>query len=193
MAEHWPDSANRRGFFQHLLGEVKQRATRAAEEKVVQHRYVRPPGAAPEVAFLASCTRCGLCAEACPYEVIRLAPVRDGLAARTPYLEPELLACEVCETIPCAAACPTDALTVPDRGWEQLKLGRVVFNPETCITFAGQQCRVCIDACPIGEPALSQDAQGHPVLKREGCVGCGICIRDCVSSPTSFTFVPLEP
>jgi NAD-dependent dihydropyrimidine dehydrogenase PreA subunit len=94
--------------------------------------------------------------------------------------------------MPCARACPTGALTVPASGWKGYRLSVIELVPERCLTFRGTPCRVCVDACPIGETALAQDAAGHPVLRREGCVGCGVCVRECVSFPSSFEFRPAE-
>ncbi|HRP08747.1 MAG TPA: 4Fe-4S dicluster domain-containing protein, partial [Gemmatimonadales bacterium] len=108
------------------------------------------------------------------------------------YLEPARISCLACADMPCAAACPTDALTVPADDWQHERLGRVEFHAERCITFQGKPCRVCADACPVGETALAIDSDGHPVLKAEGCVGCGTCVRDCITIPSSFTFIPLD-
>jgi ferredoxin-type protein NapG len=94
--------------------------------------------------------------------------------------------------MPCVRACPTDALTAPPHGWSGYRLGELEFFPERCVTFRGQSCRACADACPIGTSALDMDEAGHPVLKQEGCVACGVCIRACISVPPSFAFRPGE-
>jgi len=31
------------------------------------------------------------------------------------------------------------------------------------------------------------DESGHPSLRREGCVGCGVCVHDCIARPPAFT------
>jgi ferredoxin len=149
-------------------------------------RYFRPPGAAPEIAFLASCTRCGDCIDVCPVHAIVKAPTGAGLAAGTPVIEPTLQACVVCADMPCAAACETGAPVVPDDGWARVKMGRLTLDTERCITFQGVPCGVCARACPVGERALATDMAGHPVLKAEGCVGCGVCVTACVTNPSSL-------
>jgi ferredoxin-type protein NapG len=98
----------------------------------------------------------------------------------------------VCPDMPCAAACPTDALNVPEHGWDGHRIGVLEFLPERCITYRGISCTVCSAACPIGEAALGMDEAGHPVLRIEGCVGCGMCLNACVSTPKSFTLTPVE-
>jgi ferredoxin-type protein NapG len=113
--------------------------------------------------------------------------MRGGLSAGTPYIDPGAAPCVVCPDMPCVAACPTEALTPPAAGWMVFRLGTLEFHPERCVTFRGVECRACADACPVGTAALVMDAGGHPVVRREGCVGCGACVRACITSPPSFT------
>lgn len=183
---------DRRSFFRQLFGDAVGRVAKATEDRVVQQRYVRPPGALTEVAFLAACTRCGECARVCPAGVILNVTSRGGLAAGTPYLEPARMPCIACVDMPCAAICPTEALTVPPDGWRSERLGRIEFHAERCVTFEGKPCRVCADACPVGERALAIDDAGHPMLRADGCVACGTCVRECITIPSSFTFHPLD-
>jgi ferredoxin len=84
-----PGETDRRDLFRSVFGEWLERLVAETERKFVQQRYVRPPGALPELAFLAACTRCGACAPACPVRAILTVPSAGGLAAGTPYLEPE--------------------------------------------------------------------------------------------------------
>ena len=180
------DSGGRRDFFRETLGRALREVAEHTERRVVRRRYVRPPGAIAEVGFLAACTRCGACGEVCPVHAIVNAPPAAGLAAGTPYLEPSVTACVVCADMPCTRACPTGALLVPADGWAAIKLGRLELDPERCITFHGAPCGVCARACPVGERALVMDQAGHPVIKAEGCVGCGVCVTACVTVPSSL-------
>jgi ferredoxin-type protein NapG len=177
---------DRRGFFKDTLGKVAREVARRAEDRVAPKRYFRPPGVASEAAFLALCTRCGDCVTACPVQAIRTAPPSAGLAAGTPMIEPSVTACVVCQDMPCARACPTGALTVPPDGWASVRLGVLELDADRCITFHGSSCGVCARACPVGEAALALDAAGRPVLKPEGCVGCGVCVTSCVTVPSSL-------
>jgi MauM/NapG family ferredoxin protein len=187
-----PDFSDRRALFRGTMGKWLETMMEQAERRVAPDRYLRPPGALPEVAFLTACTRCGDCITACPPFALRKVPASAGFAAGTPYIDPDLQACTACPTMPCAAACPTDALTLPSEGWAGYRLATLEFIPERCVTFAGTPCRACADACPIGTRALAIDADGHPVLKAEGCVGCGVCVRACITRPSSFRLHPLE-
>lgn len=177
-----------RSAFDQWIGHVVERT----EGRIAPRRYPRPPGALPEVGFLAACTRCGACADVCPSSAILTVRPEGGLAAGTPYLDPSLQPCTVCPDMPCAVACPTAALSVPVSGWAGYRLGHLELVAERCVTFQGTPCTACADACPVGESALAIDAAGHPVIRREGCVGCGICVRACITSPSSFVLTPAE-
>ena len=183
---------DRRTFFARTLGRLAREAATLAERRVAPQRFVRPPGALPEVLFLTACTRCGDCIPVCPVHAIVRAPASAGLAAGTPIIEPAVTACVACADMPCAAACPTDALTVPAGGWEGVRLGRLALDPERCIAFQGVTCGVCARACPVGERALALDDRGRPVIRAEGCVGCGTCVTACVTLPSSLALTPLE-
>ena len=50
------------------------------------------------------------CVRACPYHTLRLADLGSGAAAGTPYFVAREIPCEMCEDIPCVAACPSRAL-----------------------------------------------------------------------------------
>jgi len=178
---------DRRSFFRTTLGRVADAVADRAESRVVQQRYLRPPGALREVAFLASCTRCGDCLSACPVSAILKAPTSAGLAAGTPFIDTRVRACIACDDMPCAAVCPTDALTVPENGWVGYKMADLELVPERCIAFYGSECGACARACPVGDEAIYMDDSGKPVIKAEGCVGCGSCVRACVTSPPSLT------
>ena len=179
-------------LFQRAIGKWLGDVLDKTEDRVVATRYMRPPGALPEIGFLAACTRCGKCSEVCPPHAIRVVRSDGGLAAGTPFIDPKLQPCIACPDMPCVEACPTGALTVPEHRWAGYRLAEVSFRPDRCITFQGSSCRVCADACPVGEAALVMDEQGHPSLHREGCVGCGVCVRECVTTPSSFQLTMSE-
>lgn len=176
----------RREFFRRTVGRLAREAAVRTERRVITERHHRPPGALPELEFLAACTRCGKCTEVCPPGAIRPLPPRAGLGAGTPAIDAAIQPCTVCEDIPCAAACPTGALLLPADGWARISMGRLELVPERCIAFHGVACGVCARACPVGEEALALDAEGRPILKAEGCVGCGVCVRACVTAPRSL-------
>jgi ferredoxin-type protein NapG len=183
---------DRRDFFRQSFGQWAERMLERTEERLVQQNYYRPPGALPEVAFLAACTRCGACEDVCPPHAILPVPPSGGLAAGTPSIDPRIQPCVGCVDMPCVKSCPTGALTLPPGGWTGYRMGTLEFAPERCVTYQGTPCRVCADACPVGERALAMDDAGHPVIRLEGCIGCGVCVRECITSPSSFQLSMLE-
>jgi ferredoxin-type protein NapG len=183
-----PGDSNRREVLRSALNEWLEHLVSRTEDRVVSRRYFRPPGALPEMGFLAACTRCGACAEACPPHAIIKVSALGGLAAGTPYIDLGVQPCTACPTMPCAAACPSQALAVPATGWAGYRIARAEFRPEQCVTYRGTPCRLCADSCPVGETALTIDDAGHPVLRSEGCIGCGVCANVCPTAPSSFDF-----
>ena len=183
---------DRRSFFRDAFGKLLREATARTARRVAPRGVFRPPGAASELEFLATCTRCGDCIAVCPVHAILKAPAEAGLAVGTPWIEPAVQACVVCEDMPCARACETGALVVPVDGWSSIHMGSLTLDPARCITFQGVACGVCARVCPVGERALALDAGGHPVLHPEGCVGCGVCVTACVTAPSSLILQPME-
>ena len=186
-----PGPLDRRAFFSQGLTRALREIVGAVEQKVVQAQYVRPPGALPEAAFLAACTRCGACADVCPVHAITKLPPSAGLAAATPVLDVAVTACLMCEAMPCAAACPTPALEVPAWGWRDAKMAQVTIDESRCITYRDVECGICARVCPVGEDALRMDDRGRPVIGA-ACTGCGQCLNACVTTPTSLRAQPLE-
>lgn len=184
------EPGDRRTFLRETVGRIAQEVARRTERRVVRQRFVRPPGAIDEVAFLAACTRCGACMDVCPPHAIGKAPANAGFAAGTPVIDPVAQPCTVCPDMPCAAACPTGALLLPERGWTGYHMAALELEPERCIAFHGVPCGVCARACPIGDEALTLDAAGRPVIRVERCVGCGVCVRACVTTPPSLKLHP---
>lgn len=176
---------SRRGFLSEAIRLVAREAGGLLADKVAPRRNFRPPGALPEPAFLAACTRCGYCVDACPAEAVALLPSSAGLAAGTPAIEPISQPCIACEGMFCATVCPSGALVPPVGGWASERIGRLSLDESRCIAFQGVECGVCARICPVGATALDLDHAGRPVI-REACVGCGVCVRACVTSPSSL-------
>ena len=76
--------ADRRSLLRSGLDRWVKYIVSDAESRLVSKKYFRPPGALPEIGFLAACTRCGKCAEVCPPRAILTVRPDGGLAAGTP-------------------------------------------------------------------------------------------------------------
>jgi|SRR5581483_3225509 len=181
-----PDpSVSRRDFFTRGLFQALGRAADAIGPRMGERDLIRPPGALPEPAFLAACTRCGDCMTACPVGALIPVGGDHGLATGTPLLQPDVNACAMCADMPCARACPTGALEAPHDLWARVRLASIAIDESRCIaTSRGVECGVCARVCPAGPNALRMDATG-PTLG-PACTGCGTCISSCVTLPSSI-------
>ncbi|MDA0999886.1 MAG: 4Fe-4S dicluster domain-containing protein [bacterium] len=155
---------------------------------------LRPPGAAPEKDFLSICTGTGDCARACPAEAILMYPRTEGedTFALQPVIRAADSPCVVCDELACMKACPTGALTLVPR--ESIRMGRAEVHPDECLAILGQDedCRFCVDRCPIGATAIrieSWEGKTGPVVK-DGCVGCGVCEFHCPVYPGAIRVIP---
>jgi len=174
---------------------------------------LRPPGALPEKQFLASCIKCGMCVEACPYDALELARPEDDTPIGTPYFVPRTTPCYMCRDIPCVPACPTGSLdkslvSEKDDDGELIlninlaKMGLAVLDRDTCIAYAGIQCDACYRACPLIDRAITVEytriertgkhAMLAPVVHSDICTGCGLCENACVTRKASIFILPRE-
>ena len=162
---------------------------------------IRPPGALDEPEFLAACVRCGLCVRDCPFDTLKLAELGDNIATGTPYFEARKVPCEMCDDIPCVAACPTGALDhdLTDIGEARMGLA-VLIDQETCLNFLGLRCDVCYRVCPVIDEAITLElvhnprsdrhAMLLPTVHSDHCTGCGKCEKSCVLPEAAIKVLP---
>ena len=163
---------------------------------------LRPPGALPEEDFLAACIRCGLCMRECPYDTLQLAELGvDAAATGTPFFTARDVPCEMCDDIPCVAACPTGALDKSLKHIDDAKMGvAVLVDQENCLNYLGLRCDVCYRVCPVIDDAITLEAShnersGHhaifvPTVHAEHCTGCGKCEKSCVLPEAAIKILP---
>jgi ferredoxin-type protein NapG len=162
---------------------------------------LRPPGAVPEADFNGACIRCGLCVRDCPFDMLHLARLGDEIPTGTPYFIARQAGCEMCEDIPCVAACPTNALSHDLTDIDEADMGlAVVVDQENCIAFRGLRCEVCFNICPIRGKAITLSMQRNersgkharfiPVVHSEACTGCGKCEEACILEEAAIKVLP---
>lgn len=144
----------------------------------------RPPGAIEESQFLAGCTRCNDCAEACPYDAIRRAPERLVAIAGTPTIEADTSACMMCQEFPCIAACEPGVLvsSIPK------VMGTAKITEHLCLAHHGTTCTVCSERCPVA--GAIQVNRGKPTIDESTCVGCGVCRYVCPAPENAILLMP---
>lgn len=162
------------GFLSLLLGE---------EAEAAAARLLRPPGALPEAEFLATCLRCGQCAQVCPQQAIRIGRGDKGLSIGTPYIEPRSSACDLC--MDCSKVCTSKALRAIEK--EKVKMGTAVINQDRCLAWQGDECKVCYTSCPFYNRAITLAEHKKPVVNPDVCAGCGICEHVCIVNPAAIT------
>ncbi|WP_321395626.1 MauM/NapG family ferredoxin-type protein [Emcibacter sp.] len=160
---------------------------------------IRPPGALGEKLFRGACVHCGLCVEACPYGILKLATLEEPVATGTPYFTARDNPCEMCVDIPCVKACPTGALNHGLTDIREARMGLAVFTgAETCYAMQGTACRSCYMACPLKNDAITmtQFTRGkktvfQPTVHASACTGCGKCEEACITPAASIKVLPL--
>jgi ferredoxin-type protein NapG len=174
---------SRRDFFRFSFGRSKETAKEAVKT-VAKIKFprtsIRPPGAMSEERFLVLCTRCGDCKTACPHDAIHMMDISGGIAANTPFIDPEHTACQFCEDMPCIKSCEPRALLENPKD-VPYKIGVAELHAEHCLVAQGQYCDYCFKACPPGVNAIKEGDDRMPVIDQEACVGCGKCEYICVS------------
>ena len=146
---------------------------------------LRPPGAIDEQSFLAGCTRCELCMQACPHDAIVHAPARLREAAGTPMIDADRQPCLMCADFPCISACEPGVLTalVP------ATMGTAKITEHLCLPHHGTSCTVCSEQCPVENAIVI--SHGKPTVNEATCTGCGVCRWVCPAPENAILLMPI--
>ena len=177
---------SRRTFALGVGGVVACMGLGAGLKAVPAAAVVRPPGGQDEERFLAGCTRCEKCVEACPNDAIKLCHLEDGIInLRTPQMNFYSNYCDFCQQENggkplCVAACPTGSLVLDAGATAQnTVIGKAELTANWCLAYLGMGCHKCYDVCPWD--AIALDDQNRPYVIEDKCNGCGACEAACVS------------
>jgi len=155
----------------------------------VIREVLRPPGAVAEKKFLDTCYRCGNCVDVCPAKAIRPMSTENVTQTGTPYIDPDLSACVVCDELACMKACPSGALQLVSDP-RRIRMGLAAVDNAVCVRSKGGNCTLCIDKCPFGTEAIRLNAAGAIEVVSAGCVGCGSCQFYCPTTPKAIVVHP---
>lgn len=159
-----------------------------APQMDLERDFFRPPGSIGELEFLTTCTRCGKCKEICPEESIQLFPLSSGAKlVNTPFLDPNESPCTFCHK--CIEVCSDNALNL-DAYKKQPFLGYVKLHKNRCLGFQQVMCDYCVRACPV-DGAL-RIVNGIPVISKQHCTGCGICVTSCMADGSALQVILKE-
>ena len=158
---------------------------------------IRPPGARSEIDFLTRCSRCYLCVESCPNNILRTNAVNLKQDSR----RPEFFAFQLptvdfslgkgyCEKdcVQCSTVCPSGALIklLPDEK-ARAPIARVQFTFDRCLLYYQHECSICRRECPydaINFVWSEEEYEKLPVIDESKCVGCGRCVVFCPGQPS---------
>jgi len=171
-----------------LASVAVSRATPLFNPNKPNPELIRPPGALPELEFLARCVKCGECMKVCTTNGLQPTFLQAGLEGIwSPMLVPEIGYCEYNCTL-CGQVCPTGAiqLLTPEQK-KKWRIGSAWFDRSRCLPHVGtENCVVCEEHCPTPKKSIRfrvRDRFGHevkqPYVDLNTCTGCGICVAKC--------------
>jgi MauM/NapG family ferredoxin protein len=158
--------------------------------QVLPNFLLRPPGAQPPGKFEDACSRCGKCVEVCPANAIKIDP-NQRIGGGYPFIVAADRPCVVCVELACMNQCPTGALKLVDKF--QIRMGTAHVNHKHCLRSKGEECTLCVNACPVAAEAISiSSATGKVRVKKSGCIGCGMCENVCPTEPRAIEVRPYK-
>ena len=157
-------------------------------------RLIRPPGAVEEEKFLAGCIRCYRCQDACRRGAIRFFSEAHGELYHTPYVDPAIVACNLC--MQCTCACPTGVLRPMEVEQKaEIDMATVELNADSCLSYKAEaryderasswETKLTPSLEPVQLPDVTD-----PTFTRRG--PCGECYMVCPLKETAITRKPGE-
>lgn len=129
---------------------------------------------------LDKCSGCRTCEMACSLEhANEFNPLKSRVRVITKKMQGVFIPvyCLQCTSMPCAKACPVDAIHRDENTWG------VLIDYDKCIG-----CGACADECPFG--AITYDPDTKEVIKCDLCGGDPKCVKYCIDK--AITLIPFE-
>ncbi|MFC1943272.1 4Fe-4S dicluster domain-containing protein [Chloroflexota bacterium] len=125
------------------------------------------------------CSGCRICEMVCSIRhegVVNPARSRIRVFQHERVLLDVPVVCQQCESPPCAAVCPVNAIR------REEKLGRVLVNHDLCTG-----CKMCLVVCPFG--AMGFDPIAHKLINCDLCDGDPECVKFCSTKAIQYADV----
>ena len=154
------------------LPDYSRRAFLTGKYRAIHRMALFPPWSLPGEMFIAACTRCDECINACPESVLYKG--EGGF----PEIDFKRGACTFCSE--CVTICQADAFHAVnndiDSAWDL-----VAFVSPDCLSVQGITCRSCADHCETKAIRFKLQLGGKAVavVSQEACTGCGACVIPC--------------
>ena len=115
----------------------------------------------------------------CPANAIKL-DTSGVYGHGSPYIVASESPCVACEGLHCMQNCPSGALVFTPLA--EIDMGTATWHEHLCVRSRGEDCRLCVDQCPLGSAAITLDGYRVNVIE-SGCIGCGVCEHYCPTTP----------
>lgn len=158
---------------------------------------VQPPCTGQQPDFLAACTNCGRCLDACPEHVLLHATTEYGeehrgwpiMSFESGYCRPSCSRClDVCETGAISLLNIENSNGNPNATKRMDRYGWAQFNSRTCVVrTTGDHCDACSRHCPQHAIVMRElNGLRVPAIIPSRCTGCGACEFYCPARPKAI-------
>ena len=157
---------------------------------------LRPPGALREDetianTFLRRCIRCDQCILGCPQHILKPSITESGWdGLYTPVVDLSQGHCDNNCNL-CGQICPSEAIRkLPLKEKRKAKIGLAYVDIDLC-----SRCNSCVAICPhqaFEEKQVEGKRGTYPIVLKDKCVGCGMCVHECPVEGGSIHVYPVS-
>ena len=155
--------------------DLSRRAFLRGKRPAIYREAIFPPWSLPGESFIATCTRCDACINACPESILYKGD--SGF----PEVDFKRGACTFCRE--CIASCQADAFHAAAAANKNFynAWNFVASVSSDCLSLQGITCRTCAEYCATRAIRFQLQLGGKalPVVSQAACTGCGACVKPC--------------